>query len=57
MTIDNTSQCEDCTFCTLDESNPAKIICYCRIDDRYRIYGAHIECDRKEINKGYSNDE
>ena len=48
MTIDNVSQCEGCKFSAIDESNPAKIIVYCRIDDRYRIWGAHIECDRKE---------
>lgn len=48
MTIDNTSQCSKCKFCTLDESNSAKILVYCRIDDKYRIWGAHLECDRKE---------
>lgn len=48
MTIDNTSQCENCKFCECDDSNPAKIMMYCRIDDRYRIFGSHLECDRKE---------
>ena len=48
MIIDNVSQCEDCKFSEVDESNPAKIMVYCRIDDKYRIFGSHLECDRKE---------
>lgn len=48
MTTDTTADCETCKFCTLDESNSAKILVYCRIDDKYRIWGAHLECDRKE---------
>ena len=51
MTIDNTSQCEGCLYSAIDESDPAKIIVYCRIDDHYRIWGSHIECNRKEEDK------
>ena len=50
MTIDNTSQCAEpmCKFCILDESDRAKILCFCKLDERWRIWGSHLECNRKE---------
>ena len=48
MTTDTTADCEGCRHCVLDESNPAKIMCFCNIDERWRIYGSHLNCDRKE---------
>ena len=48
MAIDNTSQCEGCKFCILDESNSAKILVTCDIDGKTRIYGQHMDCDKRE---------
>ena len=48
MTTDTTADCESCVHCVLDESNPSKILCYCQLDDRWRIYGRNLNCDRKE---------
>lgn len=51
MKIDDTSACEGCKYCTLDESNKAKILVTCDFDGKTRIYGQHIECERKEVIK------
>lgn len=48
MKIDDTSQCEGCRYASLDESNKAKILVTCDFDGKTRIYGQHIECERKE---------
>ena len=48
MRIDNTSYCENCRYCTLDESNKAKIMVTCDFDGKTRIYGQYVDCDRKE---------
>ena len=48
MTIDNTSQCEDCKYNIIDEDDPARVMCFCKLDERWRIYGSHLECSRKE---------
>lgn len=39
--------CEDCECATLDESNKAKIMVYCRTKDKWYIYGTCIPCDDK----------
>lgn len=49
MQVDNTSQCENCRYSVLDESNKAKIMVYCDFDGKTRIYGQHVDCDRKEV--------
>ena len=49
MRIDNTSGCEGCKYCTLDESNKAKIMVTCDFDGKTRIYGQYIDCDKKEV--------
>lgn len=51
MKTNTTADCETCKFCTLDESNRAKIMVYCSIDDHYRIYGSFLECERGEERK------
>lgn len=51
MKTNTTADCETCKFCTLDESDCAKIMVYCSIDDRYRIYGSFLECERGEERK------
>ena len=51
MKIDNVSQCSGCKYCTMDESNKAKIMVTCDFDGKTRIYGQHIECERKEVVK------
>lgn len=43
-----TAECETCKFCTLDESNHAKIMVYCSIDDKWRIYGSFLNCEKGE---------
>lgn len=48
MQIDNTSQCENCRYCQMNESNKAKIMVTCDFDGKTRIYGQHIDCDKKE---------
>ena len=41
--------CEDCIHGTLDESNPAKIMAYCDIRERWFIYGTSIQCEYREL--------
>ena len=48
MAISNTSSCETCKFCTLDETNSAKILVTCEYDGKTRYYGQYIDCDHKE---------
>ena len=48
MKINDTSYCEGCKFCTMDDSNKAKIMMYCELDEKNRIYGAYVDCERKE---------
>jgi len=48
MAISNTSECEKCKFCTLDETNSAKIMVTCEYDGKTRYYGQYIDCDHKE---------
>ena len=39
--------CEDCRYSTFDESNKAKIMVYCRIRDKWYIYGQALQCEDK----------
>lgn len=48
MKINDTSYCEGCKFCIMDDSNKAKIMMYCELDEKNRIYGAYVDCERKE---------
>lgn len=47
----NTSECESCLHSEVNESNKAKIMVYCRIKDKWYIYGQCIPCENKEVNK------
>lgn len=47
----NTSECEQCLHSTLDETNKAKIMIYCKQKDKWYIYGQCIPCDMKERRK------
>lgn len=47
----NTSECESCLHSEVDESNKAKIMVYCRIKDKWYIYGQCIPCENREVNK------
>ena len=51
MQINNTSECENCRYCSLNENNKAKILVTCDFDEKTRIYGQHVDCDKKEIIK------
>lgn len=46
-----TSECEECLHSELDETNPAKIMVYCRIKEKWYIYGKCIPCEFKEKKK------
>ena len=48
MAISNTSECEKCKFCILDDSDRAKILVTCERDGKTRYYGQYIDCDHKE---------
>lgn len=43
-----TSECEQCLHSELDETNKSKIMVYCRLKDKWYIYGQCIPCDMKE---------
>lgn len=43
-----TSECENCIYSILNETNRAKIIIHCKIKDRDYIYGQRISCDKKK---------
>lgn len=44
-------ECEDCLHSEFDETNIAKIMVYCRIKDKWYIYGKCIPCEFKEKRK------
>ena len=48
MAIGNTSSCLTCKFCTMDDSDRAKIMVTCEYDGKTRYYGQYIDCDHKE---------
>ena len=40
--------CEQCKFCTLDESNSAKIKIHCEVKNKDFYWGQCIPCEYKE---------
>ena len=40
-----TSQCESCTYGTIDDTNKARIKVYCEVKDKTYCYGQCIPCD------------
>ena len=51
----NTEECEQCLHSTLDETNKAKIMVYCKQKDKWYIYGQCIPCEDK-IKRNKKND-
>ena len=49
-------ECEDCLHSEFDETNPAKVMIYCRIKDKWYIYGKCVPCEYKEKKNGNSKE-
>lgn len=45
----NTSECENCIYCTLDESNKARIKVYCETRNKTYYYGQCVPCEEKKV--------
>ena len=50
-----TSECEECSHSILDESNKSKIMIYCKLKDKWYIYGQCIPCNVKEKRRNNDN--
>lgn len=42
-----TSECPECIYCTLDESDKRKVMVICGKKEKSYIYGQNIPCDEK----------
>ena len=49
MKMLNTSECENCIYCTLDESNIARIKVYCEARNKTYYYGQCVPCEEKKV--------
>ena len=49
------ADCVKCKYCTVDSSNRAKIMVYCSVDERWRIYGSFLNCEKGEKLKDDGN--
>lgn len=47
----NTSECEECIYGTLDETDKAKITIECDMKNKKYIYGQYVPCDSKRVQK------
>lgn len=45
MIICDDSTCGKCSYGTVDDKNPAKIIIHCDYSDKDRCYGQCIQCE------------
>lgn len=52
-----TSECENCKYGTVDDSNKAKVKVYCSIKEKSYYYGQCIPCDNKTSIKIILNEE
>lgn len=43
-----TSECEECRYGSIDDSNKARVKVYCSYRDKYYFYGQCIPCEDKE---------
>lgn len=57
MTMILTSECEDCKYGTVDDSNKARVKVYCSIKEKSYYYGQCIPCNNKTQIKIISNEE
>lgn len=46
-----TSECENCIYSTVDYSEKAKVMVYCRYKDKTYYWGQCVPCDYKETVK------
>lgn len=45
----NTSECEECINCTLDDGNKARVKVFCSTKNKTYYYGQTVPCENKEI--------
>ncbi len=48
MKMINTSECEGCKHCTIDDSNKAKVTVHCGKKNKNYFYGACVPCEERE---------
>ena len=51
MSLIKTSECRKCTHSHIDDTNKAKVIVHCDVNERDYIYGQYAECEMKETRK------
>lgn len=52
MKMINTSECEECRFGTVDDSNKARVVVYCNYKNKKYYYGQCIPCEYIDKQKG-----
>lgn len=52
MKMINTSECEKCANCVINDTNKARIIVHCKAKNKDYIYGACIPCEEKVSKNG-----
>ena len=43
-----TSECEECRYGSIDDTNKARVMVHCSYRDKYYFYGQCIPCEDKE---------
>lgn len=51
MKITNTSQCDKCSCCKIDDSNKARVIVHCSKKNKDYYYGQRINCEEPEVKR------
>ena len=51
MSLIKTSECRKCTHSHIDDTNKAKVIVHCDVNERDYIYGQYAECEMKKTRK------
>lgn len=47
----NTSECEECVYGTIDETDKSKITIECGMKNKTYIYGQYVPCESKLLQK------
>lgn len=55
MKMINTSECEKCSFGTIDDTNKGRIIVHCNSKNKDYVYGACIPCEEGNKNGKHKN--
>lgn len=51
-----TSECEECIYSIIDETDISRVKVHCKIKSKTYYYGQCIPCELKEIKKGLEDE-